>query len=335
MKNIQKLVSVLMPCYNAEKTIERAIESVYVQNYSQIELVVVDDGSSDSSASIIYSWQERFQEKGLQLKYLYQENKGVGAAINTGLKHITGEYLTLLDADDRYLQGSIGKRVLFLEENKECAGVKCNGWMINKGNRQLFVQSEDEKKITDLFLALVEGKTNNWPGSYMVRTEILFSFYTDREIYPSRFGQNLQIIMPVAYKRKFGYLDEPLMEYIIQENSITKTQGNQYEKDTVNSCGYKDIYQNVLASIVQDEIEYVTYMKIIEDCFCRSEMLRAISYEDERNAKRSYAKLRERGCCTLDDHIAFYRTFYPIVGVFLRCVRKGTYYCKIWKNQMS
>lgn len=56
----------------------------------------------------------------------------------------------------------------------------------------------------------------------MVRTSALFDFYPDREIYQSRFGQNLQFLMPLTYKKKCGYIDEPQMIYNIQEDSLSK-----------------------------------------------------------------------------------------------------------------
>lgn len=328
-----KKVSIIIPCYNAEKTIERAIESVFIQDYEKIELIVVDDGSYDNSAHIIKRWCTRFIEKGWLLKYIYQENTGVGGATNTALKHVTGEYLTLLDADDRFLQGSIKKRVLFLENNETYAGVKSNGWIVRKEKKELFVKSEDEKRIIDLFVALIEGRTNNWAGTYMIKTKILFSFYKDREIFPSRYGQNLQLIMPVAYKRDFGYLDEPLMEYIIQDNSITQTEVNKYEKEEINSHGYKEIYDHMLMQIVSEECERSQYQKLIDASFFRSAMLRAITYNKRENIKTNFRRLKDINCCTLDDQIAFYGVFCFPIGYFLRCVRKGRVCWKLWRNR--
>ena len=116
-----KIISVIIPCYNGEETVGRSIESVYIQECNNyiIELIVVDDGSTDRSEKKINSWKLRFQQKGYLFKYVYQNNLGLGGAINTGLKYVTGEYLTLLDADDCFIQGSIKKRVDFLEENPD------------------------------------------------------------------------------------------------------------------------------------------------------------------------------------------------------------------------
>lgn len=106
------LVSVIIPCYNGEKFIERSIRSVMEQDYRDIELIVVDDGSTDRSKEIILGLKTEFDNENRELKYVYQENTGVGGAVSTALKYVSGDYLTLLDADDRFCKDSIGKRAV-------------------------------------------------------------------------------------------------------------------------------------------------------------------------------------------------------------------------------
>ena len=141
-------VSVIIPCYNGEKFIDNSIRSVWEQDYPNIELIVVDDGSADNSRKKILAWQNSFEEKGFVLKYIFQDNSGPGAATNTGLKHVTGDYLTLLDADDVVLPGAIHKKAEFLDKNPDYAGVRNNGWRVNGSERRLFITDPEEKKIS-------------------------------------------------------------------------------------------------------------------------------------------------------------------------------------------
>ena len=159
---MDKLVSVIIPCYNGERFIDQSIASVYLQDYTPIELIVVDDGSTDGSAERIQAWKERFTQKGDTLKYLYQTNQGQAAATNYGLKHVTGQYLSLLDADDVFLPGSLSTRREFLEAHPDYVGVRSNGWRVCGKDRQLFIISDEEKQIADLFTALSFGKTNHF-----------------------------------------------------------------------------------------------------------------------------------------------------------------------------
>ena len=89
-------LSVIIPVYNAEKTIERAISSVIHQSVKNIEIILIDDGSTDKSSTIC----QNFCENNKNILYFRQNNKGLSAARNVGIQHAQGTYLTFLDADD-------------------------------------------------------------------------------------------------------------------------------------------------------------------------------------------------------------------------------------------
>ena len=102
-------VSVIIPIYNSADYIEQGIQSVLNQPDLEVELILVDDGSTDESVRIIDEYAKRFDF----VKAIHQENAGVGAARNRGLREATGEYIAYLDSDDFYepesLTGLIGK----------------------------------------------------------------------------------------------------------------------------------------------------------------------------------------------------------------------------------
>ncbi|PJA94745.1 hypothetical protein CO130_02855, partial [Candidatus Jorgensenbacteria bacterium CG_4_9_14_3_um_filter_38_10] len=87
------LVSIIIPAYNAEKYIQRALESALAQTYKDIEIIVIDDGSTDKTAEIIKTYQDP------RIIYFFQKNQGQGPARNNGIKKSQGEYITFLDAD--------------------------------------------------------------------------------------------------------------------------------------------------------------------------------------------------------------------------------------------
>lgn len=89
-------VSVIIPVYNAEKYIRQCLDSLLVQNNQRIEVICVDDGSTDNSLAILKEYEEAHQE----VKVITQKNAGAGAARNNGMKYATGEYLSFLDADE-------------------------------------------------------------------------------------------------------------------------------------------------------------------------------------------------------------------------------------------
>lgn len=242
MSKSDAMVSLITGCFNGEQFIERAFNSILAQTYNNIELIFVNDGSTDKSLSIATGFSNFFEENGIKFKIINQENKGFYPTF--GILEATGKYISTLDIDDYLMPQSIAKRVLFLEENKSYGGVRTNGYEVDEEDLEnctkLFVTDENEKRNEYIFKDLLLGKTNNWAGSYMVRSSILFDYFPDHLVPGNRFGQNLQILMPVAYQNRIGFIDEPLMKYIRNSQSFTisnhtfENRINQYE-------GFRDI----------------------------------------------------------------------------------------------
>ena len=96
------LFSVIIPTYNRESFIAEALDSVKLQTYRPIEIIVVDDGSTDNTAEVIENWIGQNGEEGaLSLHYFFQANAGVSAARNRGIQEIRGAYVQFFDSDDR------------------------------------------------------------------------------------------------------------------------------------------------------------------------------------------------------------------------------------------
>ena len=93
---MKSLISVIVPCFNAEKYIERCLDSILKQTYRNIEVIVVDDGSTDDSAARI----KEISKLDNRVKYVYQKNAGVSAARNRGLDEAKGDKITFVDSDD-------------------------------------------------------------------------------------------------------------------------------------------------------------------------------------------------------------------------------------------
>lgn len=106
-------VSILMPAYNCANYIAEAIESVLNQSYTDFELVIVNDGSTDATASVVNSFKDE------RIRLITRVNGGVSAALNTGLEHVTGEYTARFDADDVCYPHRIQKQVDFLSTHPD------------------------------------------------------------------------------------------------------------------------------------------------------------------------------------------------------------------------
>jgi glycosyltransferase involved in cell wall biosynthesis len=114
------LVSVIIPAYNAAKTIEKTIQSVLDQDYPSIEIIVVNDGSTDTTEDILKKYSSK-------IRYLYQANAGVSTARNNAYSHAKGAYIQYLDADDLLAPSKITTQVKLLEEQN--ADVAYGDWV--------------------------------------------------------------------------------------------------------------------------------------------------------------------------------------------------------------
>ncbi|MFH1858292.1 MAG: glycosyltransferase family A protein, partial [Candidatus Omnitrophota bacterium] len=121
-------VSVIIPTYNRAHFLQRAIECVLKQTFSDWELLVVDNGSTDDTEPLVH----QLQKKDARIRYLFEKRKGLSHARNLGFKEARGEFIVFLDDDDEWEPEKIKKQTAALESNPEIALVTCGGWRINE-----------------------------------------------------------------------------------------------------------------------------------------------------------------------------------------------------------
>ncbi len=129
MKPIKdKLVSVIIPTFNRAWALETAIDSVLAQDYNSIEIIVIDDGSTDNTQDLLKGYKNK-------IRVLTQENRGVSAARNFGIKSSHGEFIALLDSDDAWEPNKISCQIAFFEQNPRALICQTEEIWIRKGKR--------------------------------------------------------------------------------------------------------------------------------------------------------------------------------------------------------
>ncbi|WP_028298793.1 glycosyltransferase family 2 protein [Olivibacter sitiensis] len=118
-------ISVVIPMFNAEETIAHTVQSVFEQEYLPYELIVVDDGSTDGSKKLVEHLFSEY-EGGVDTKLLAQPNGGVSKARNRGMAAAKGDYIALLDADDRWLPNKLSRQVAIMQEHPSIDFLGCN-----------------------------------------------------------------------------------------------------------------------------------------------------------------------------------------------------------------
>jgi len=142
-------VSVFIPVHNGEKYLAQAIESVLGQTHRELELVVIDDGSTDGSLAIM----ERYARADRRVRVVTQENRGVTATGNRGFEETRGDWVARLDADDLFLPEKIERQLAFVKRHPDLRIVGTRGWFINDRGRSLGLVGTEGPFTREEFLA--------------------------------------------------------------------------------------------------------------------------------------------------------------------------------------
>jgi glycosyltransferase involved in cell wall biosynthesis len=256
LKKMSKpLVSIVTPCFNGELVIHRLLDSILNQTYPKIELIIVDDGSSDRTKEVVLSYSRRFSDTKIKLIYIYQENAGQAEAINTGLKEISGDYLCWPDSDDYLEPESIEKRVRILEKCPEYGVVTSDAFIRDIKDLTVVTRLAAAKQAgrydNKQFEFLLSGASMFLPGTHMIRVSCFKKTHPDGRIVGTRGGQNWQILLPLYYYYDRYFLDEPLYNYVVYRSS--HSQGDDTEEKQLYRCDeHEEIITETLNSMDMD-----------------------------------------------------------------------------------
>ena len=137
MQSSQPLVSVVIPCYNHEKFVQDSIQSVIDQTYENIELIIIDDGSKDSSVEKIREMIELCEQRFVRFEFRSRTNIGLSATLNEALEWCEGKYFSPIASDDQMLNYKTSIQVKYLETNNDSVAVFGGVQLIDENNRKL------------------------------------------------------------------------------------------------------------------------------------------------------------------------------------------------------
>lgn len=321
---MKKKVSIITPCLNGEKFVKRYLDSILNQTYKNIELIFINDGSTDKTEEIVKSYINKFEQNGMKLVYIYQRNAGQAAALNKGLKLFSGEYLTWPDSDDFLLYDSIEKKVSFLEENKQYGLVRTDAYLLNEESIEKPVEFASGKKSNrfnkNIFEDIITENSYIFDGCYMIRTSAFLDVNASREIYDSRAGQNWQMLLPITYKYKCGYIDEPLYNYVIRSDSHFQSDENiNLETYLKKYSKHEDILRNIINSM---EVDKKFYNDLITEKYARRKLGLAVRYKDKKLLVQQYNVLKSMGHLNKKDRIMFIRGLCYSLDLLYKLSRK-------------
>lgn len=260
-------VSIVSPCYNGSKYLNHFLESLLNQTYSNVEFIFINDGSTDNTEEILKKYKRKLEKKGWVVKYIKQDNAGQAAALNTGLKEVTGDYLIYPDSDDILYSSHIEEKVEYMDAHPEIGMAFCILDVVLEHNLDKIIRQDFRKHTDDdnLAMDLINFKNILWPPlGNIIRTKSLFSVIPDREIYKGRGGQNFQIQFPMAINFKYGYINKPLGKYVLRGESYSHSA----PQDSQRLNKFMNIWINTIQNIPNKDLREFYISKAV-DCFIK------------------------------------------------------------------
>lgn len=208
-------VSVVIPTYNNAQFVTQAVGSVLAQTYADFEVIVVDDGSVDSTQAVLASYSDR-------INCIYQENKGPAAARNTGLLASQGDYLLFLDSDDLVPPNKLELQIPLLEVRPDF-GLVYSGWQyINEDGTQVLGEVRPNKQGRLLKELLRRSLVLSTTGVATVRRECFERVGLFDESLSLMGSEDADMWLRLARAGyAFGYVDQPLLQYRVYEGSLS------------------------------------------------------------------------------------------------------------------
>ena len=302
------------------------IESVLSQTYSPIEYIFINDGSTDKTEELFKSYLPKFEEKGIRVIYEYQENAGQSTAVNRGLKLFSGDYLSWADADDILLPESVEKRVEFLEAHPEYACVQSDAYIVMDNDLdnpiKKLSQGFPKSHLEDQFELCIIGESFICCHGFMTRSDVFLKVNPQRSIYTGRKEQNWQLILPIYYKHKRYFLNEPLCCYVISHNSHSHTMLTTTEIAIDRANGYIDILSHTLQSIDMPKEERERYMNIVLNLYTKKKLYLCVENGDKILAKKEFQVLKRLGTIKFRDRFAYAAVKSKLIKAFYKLAKK-------------
>lgn len=235
------MISVIVPVYNAEKYLSKCIKSIINQTYKNLEIILVDDGSTDSSPKIC----DEFADKDERIKVIHKANGGVSSARNAGLNCFNGEYVTFIDSDD-YIESNMFELIAEAIKGKDVDLVFIREKSVNLEGKTIYINGDspsgkilyfDREKAEE---RIIKMQINGMCDKTYKRSLI----ENIRVLEGKKHGEDLLFNIQVLERVKtVALVDEILYSYVSNEDSITHIPFNEH---TADGLFFKDETEKII-----------------------------------------------------------------------------------------
>lgn len=328
----KELISVITPCFNTADYLPRLLDSILLQTYPNVEMIAVDDGSTDNTSAVIKEYIPMFERRGYCLTYVYQENSGQSVAINRALKMVKGKYLVWPDSDDYYnSENALSRMVDALQTaSDDFAMVRTQENLVEDGSLRvidIWGKSASKYELTSLFRDCLFGRNGFYfcPGAYMIdfykfKKVAGTNIYTDKDA-----GQNWQMMLPILYHFRCITILEPLYNVVVRQSSHSRGQYKGYEAIEKKYKSYENTLLNTLHRIDMPTKERNELIELIRLKYLHIYLNLCVKYKKKDMYDVFYLKIKEMGYQSSKEKlchnsIIFYLVI-PLCDFFLKTKR--------------
>ncbi len=249
------LVSIMMPAYNAEQFIAQAIESVLAQTYQNYELIIVNDGSTDRTPSLVLKYDDS------RIRVIHQSNGGEASARNTALRHMRGEYIAFLDADDVFLERHVELGVAYLQNHPEYAGVYSDGFHCDTQGKRMQPLSSNRRGPFEGFIFEEIARASDVfgpPTCVTIRRALVTQYHLefDSDIV---IGPDWDFFTQFAELGNFGYIPDHTCLYRVHRTNITLRTTLEKRRQSLARCREKVINLDAFPALKDETRSAVFY----------------------------------------------------------------------------
>lgn len=266
------LVSVIIPVYNREDYIEEALDSVLAEEYPNLELVVIDDGSTDRSADLIRVWAEQHKDR-LPTNFLSRPNIGFVRTLNELITRSAGEYIVFFGSDDCLKNNGILKRYHYLRANPgkkmvvgDCNLIDGTSQVIHASAYEAVGRSDKTLMATDEGLIRYTLLNGYYPGATLMADKTI---YDEMGLYDTQYSaEDWPFYSRVVIRRQLGFLDEVVAAYRVHDGNMcfSRTQlkiAREQLRQMFTLFGdYHGSYRWLLMGRILYQLAYIPYLQL-------------------------------------------------------------------------
>lgn len=284
-----ELISIIIPVYNVEKYLHRCLDSVINQSYSNLEILLIDDGSTDSSLQICNEYASR----DARIKVIHQENMGLAGARNTGIRNVNSSYFASIDSDD-YVDKDFIYKLYNCMSLSNSDIVQCNYVALNNDDNQLIEKSKPSNsellEFSDYAYLNTLLKEEYHPANILYWNKLYKTELWKDIILPvgNLHDDVYGLTFVIEKAREVTIIPDVLYYYMIREGSITNRQDSNYK--IKYALDLNDVYSARYELFKQKGYRDLASETLIEKANIIKNLYRATACLNDSDAKRIFFK---------------------------------------------